>query len=75
MDVKQMLTELKGTKRRLDRAIAALESLQRKSSAARKASKLGKGAPAVELQGRKSIPRKNGTTGLLIPFSSRHSQK
>jgi hypothetical protein len=70
MDVQEMLTELKLQRRRLNRAIAALEALQARPRLSRTV-RLVKGKPrkdVVELKRTASSRRKNGTTGQLIPF-------
>jgi hypothetical protein len=70
MDVQGMLAELKLQRRRLNRAISALEALQRTPRLRKKvrgAGKLREGV-IVELRNNGISRRKNGTTGQLIPF-------
>jgi hypothetical protein len=70
MDVQEMLTELRLQRRRLNRAISALEALQAKSIQSRRIRVVkGKGRRGVvELKRGGGSRRKNGTTGQLIPF-------
>jgi len=76
MNLRKMLIELNHQRRALDRAIAALEALQKKPRTSRKNVVRGRAtAEAVEFKGRKLGPRKNGTTGLLIPFSPGRNQE
>jgi hypothetical protein len=69
MNIGPMLTELKEQRRALNRAIAALETLQCKPRGRGIASSKGRMATStVEYREIKPMPRKNGTTGVLIPF-------
>ena len=72
MNLSGMLVELKRQRSGLNRAIAALEALQKP----RNGRKLQRAA--TEIVGHKRNkwkPRKNGTTGILIPFSPGRNQE
>ena len=75
MNIGEMLVELKRQRRGLNQAIAALETLQRKPQLNRKSRNGARGASPEIIKESRMQPRKNGTTGLLIPFSPGRARK
>jgi hypothetical protein len=75
MNIGEMLVELKRQRRGLNQAIAALETLRRKPQLNRKPRSAARGATSEIINESRMQPRKNGTTGLLIPFSPVRNHK
>lgn len=75
MNIGEMLVELKRQRRGLNQAIAALETLQRKPPLNRKSRNVTRAVRSETNKESRMEPRKNGTTGLLIPFSPGRTHK
>lgn len=70
MDIQGMLLELKEQRRALNRAINALQALHTRPRTRRNRRVTRRSSAAtVESRGNSLIQRKNGTTGIVIPFS------
>jgi len=63
LDIRELVAELKRQRRHLDRAIVALEALEKKKRPVRRIS------VSRKLKVPPALARKTGTGGQLIPFS------
>ena len=75
MNLRGMLIELRQQRQAIDRAITALEALQKRTGKLEKrVTRGGRLRETIEFEARAG-QQKNGTTGVLIPFSRKRDQK